>query len=157
MACTYYLYTICFSLKIDGRTILYYIRDVPTYYIIILCRVHDWNRLINLCVRRAVSQAKTSFSHRCHRYEPTDMVVVATASATTADVNNPLNFFADTNVRIIINRKCVYSGSQKATVILFERMSSPRTVAAPTSLPDVATAAAEYTLITFNANTIATV
>lgn len=63
------------------------------------------------------------------------------------DVNNPLNFFADTNVRIIINRKCVYSGAQKATVILFERMSSPvhTVVAAPSTLPDVAATAAEYT------------
>lgn len=93
-----------------------------------------------------VSQAKTSFSHRRRRYIMDADGPGGGGDDNAVDVNNPLNFFADTNVRIIINRKCVYSGAQKATVILFERMSSPaRTVAALSTLPDVAATAAEYT------------
>lgn len=127
--------------KIDGRTILYC--RYAKFIIYFTVGAAGRNRFVNLYVRFAGQNV--DFTRPPMR---TDLVT------TTVDVNNQLlNFFAYTNDRIIINRKCVYCVAQKATVILFERMSSPRH-----RRPHITNgAAAEYTLITFNANTIATV
>lgn len=73
------------------------------------------------------------------------------------DVNNPLLnfFFADTNGRIIINRKYVYIEVQKA--IRWFCLKGCRVPSPSPPSHHYPGAAAEYTLITFNANTIATV